>query len=107
MARLTHHGITVRQEGSIINALNPNETELKIESLMDLYTSLKIKNTAIANSSLPLKNARFVRNDIISKPKSGLVDIALDTKAYIKSIFGVTSPQYKQIAKLHFKAVPM
>jgi hypothetical protein len=72
---------------STIPEYAPNETALKIESLMDLYTSLKIKNTAVANSSLPLKNARIVRNDIISKPKSGLVDIALDTKAYIKSIF--------------------
>ena len=92
---------------STIPEYAPNEAELKIESLMDLYISLKIKNTAVANSNLPLKNARIVRNDIISKPKSGLVDIALDTKAYIKSIFGATSPQYKQIAKLHFKTVPL
>ncbi|MEI6141916.1 MAG: hypothetical protein WCP85_21775 [Mariniphaga sp.] len=85
----------------------PNEAELKVESLMDLYTSLRIKNTAVSNTSLPLKNARIVRNDIISKPKTGLVDVALDTKVYIKSIYGATSPQYKQIAKLHFKAVPL
>ena len=33
---------------------------------------------------------------------TGLVDVALDSKTYIKSIFGATSPQYKQISKLRF-----
>ena len=31
-----------------------------------------------------------------------MVDIALDSKAYIKSAFGGTSPQYKQVSKLKF-----
>ena len=34
-----------------------------------------------------------------------MVDIALDTKTYIKSLYGATSPQYKQVSKLEFKVV--
>ena len=45
----------------------------------------------------PLSNARISRNDILYKANTGLVDIALDTKTYIKSLYGATSPQYKQV----------
>ena len=36
------------------------------------------------------------------KANTRMVDIALDSKAYIKSAFGGTSPQYKQVSKLKF-----
>ena len=39
------------------------------------------------------------------KANTRMVDIALDSKAYIKSAFGATSPQYKQVSKLEFKVV--
>jgi hypothetical protein len=83
----------------------PNETELKVTSLTATYSDLKIKNAAVITASVPLSNARISRNDILYKPTIGLVDIAMDTKMYIKSIYGATSPQYKQISKLAFKAV--
>ena len=43
------------------------------------------------------------RNKILYEENTGLVDIALDSKTYIKSVFGSTSPQYKQVSKLYFK----
>jgi len=52
-----------------------------------------------------LSNARITRNDILYKPNTGLVDIAIDTKTYIKSVFGASSPQYKQVSGLEFKTV--
>jgi len=81
---------------------NPNEEELKVESLKTLYSNLKIKNTDVLIPTIQLSNARIYRNDILYKPLTGLVDIAFDTKVYIKSVFGATSPQYKQISKLNF-----
>ena len=39
------------------------------------------------------------------KANTRMVDIALDSKAYIKSAFGATSPQYKQISGIAFKTV--
>ena len=41
-------------------------------------------------------------NDLMYKANTRMVDIALDSKAYIKSAFGATSPQYKQVSKLKF-----
>ena len=45
---------------------------------------------------------RAFYNDLMYKTNTRMVDIALDSKAYIKSAFGGTSPQYKQVSKLKF-----
>ena len=84
---------------------NPNEDDLKIESLTTLYTELKAKNTDVLTATIQLSNARISRNEILYKPLTGLVDIAFDTKLYIKSVFGATSPYFKQISKIEFKTV--
>jgi hypothetical protein len=81
----------------------PNEAELKVTTLTTLYNDLKAKNAAVLAATTPLSNARITRNDTLYKPNTGLVDIALDTKTYIKSLFGATSSQYKQVSKLEFK----
>ena len=81
---------------------SPNEEDLKIESLKTLYDDLKSKNTDVVSAYIQLDNARNNRNDILFKPLTGLIDIVFDVKTYIKSVFGATSPQYKQISKLAF-----
>ena len=88
---------------SSIPLYTPNEAELKVASLKNLYTDLKTKNTAVINATTTLSNARISRNETLYKADIGLVDTALDVKTYIKSLFGATSPQYKQISKLEFK----
>lgn len=85
----------------------PNETELKTTTLTALYNDLQAKNTAVVNATTPLSNARISRNEILYKENTGLVDIALDVKTYIKSLFGATSQQYKQVSKLKFKTIKM
>jgi hypothetical protein len=80
----------------------PNEEDLKVASLTALYNDLKTKNIAVINSAVPLNNARISRNEILYKENTGLTDIATDTKTYIKSVFGATSPQFKQVSKLQF-----
>jgi hypothetical protein len=80
----------------------PNEEELKIESLTAYLNDLKSKNAAVLPLEVQLSNARILRNDIQDRPLTGLIDAALDSKVYIKSVFGASSPQYKQISKLAF-----
>lgn len=80
----------------------PNEEDLKTTTLTALHDELKVKNTDVVNAEVIVSNARIARNEILYKPLTGLVDIAFDTKTYIKSAFGATSPQYKQISKLKF-----
>ena len=80
----------------------PNEEDLKVESLKTLQADLRAKNNDVVVASIQLSNARIARNELLYKPLIGLVDTAFDFKVYIKSVFGATSPQYKQISKLKF-----
>jgi hypothetical protein len=80
----------------------PNEAELKVAALTTVLTDLKAKNLAVTTAEVPLNNARIARNDVLYKANTGLVDIALDIKTYIKSVYGATSPQYKKISKIKF-----
>ena len=83
----------------------PNETELSIAGLTTLYNNMVAANTAVVNATTPVSNARISRNDHLYNPKTGLVQVASDVKIYIKSVFGATSPQYKQVSKLKFNVL--
>ena len=89
---------------SSVPEYNPNEKELKIEHLNTILDDLKAKNAAVVESYIPLSNARISRNNLLYKENTGLYDVALDVKNYIKSVFGATSPQYKQVSKIKFTA---
>ena len=82
----------------------PNETNLKITGLTTYHDLLQTKNNEVLNTLVPLSNARINRNRILYKETTGLTSVALDTKKYIKALFGATSSEYKQISKLSFRA---
>ncbi len=84
---------------------NPNEEELKIETLQGIFTDLKTKNSEVVKTNFVLETARGTRNDVLYKPLSGIVDISSDVKSYIKSVFGATSTQYKLVSKLRFAKI--
>lgn len=87
-----------------IDLYAPNEADLKVSALTALLNDLKEKNAAVVSASTSLSNARITRNNILYKPNTGMVDIAMDTKTYIKSVFGANSPQYRQVSKLKFSS---
>lgn len=80
----------------------PNEEELKISSLAALSADLKAKNSAVVTAEVALGNARIARNQLLYQPVSGVVDLALDAKNYVKSLFGTSSPQYKKLGSIRF-----
>lgn len=80
----------------------PNEADLKVAALTATYNDLKAKNLAAVNSETALSNARIARDLVLYADNTGMVDISMDVKTYVKSIFGATSPQYKKISKLKF-----
>ncbi len=86
-----------------VKEYTPNEPELKVESLTALLNDLRMKNTAVVTAASQLRSARLSRNEILYKTNSGIVDIAMDVKSYIKSLFGASSQQYKQVSKLEFR----
>lgn len=56
----------------------------------------------VINTESPMNNLRNTRNEILYKENNGLVDVANAAKMYVKSVFGATSPQYKQVSTLKF-----
>lgn len=88
---------------SIIPSYKPNETELQITSLNTFLESLKTANLNLITAEVKYNNARSSRDKILYMEDSGLIDIALSVKKYVKAIFGTTSTEYKQIAGLQFK----
>lgn len=81
----------------------PNEEELKTVSLRNFSSNLKAKNDRAINATVAFKNARSARNKILYTPLTGLVDLSVDVKNYVKSAFGVNSPESKQLSTLTFR----
>jgi len=83
-------------------AYQPNEKELKLASLNVRLEALKQYNTEVVSAYTSWSNSRIHRNEVLYAPGTGLVPIALDVKKYIKSLFGATSPQFRQVNSLNF-----
>jgi hypothetical protein len=83
----------------------PNEKELQVATLQTKLDGLKTSNTDLVNAFTNWSNARINRNTTLYNPLTGLVQTALDTKKYVKSVFGATSPQFKQVSGLEFTNV--
>ena len=80
----------------------PNEEELKTETLQALLIDLDAKNKAVISASTKLSNDRLARNEVFYKEETGLYDVASNVKSYVKSVFGATSAQYKQVSRIKF-----
>jgi len=83
----------------------PNENDLKIATLSAKQADLVAKNNAVSTAYTNVSNSRIARNKTLYDPTTGLVDTALEVKSYIKSIFGASSPEYKQVSKIQFKNI--
>lgn len=82
---------------------NPNETPLQTATLNAQLTNLKNTNTAVSNAYTTVSNARIARDKSLYEPKTGLCDIAQDVKNYVKSVYGASAAEFKQISGLQFK----
>jgi hypothetical protein len=84
---------------------NPNEEPLKIVTLTNYKTQLQTISTDVKTAYIPYKNALQTRNEKLYAPETGLVSTAKMVKNYVKSVFGASSPQYKQISGLKFTII--
>jgi hypothetical protein len=80
----------------------PNEPELTIAGLKTRLDSMKASNTEMLNRYTSWNNARISRDMILYRPLSGLVSTAFDVKKYVKSVFGASSAQFKQVSGVEF-----
>lgn len=83
-------------------AYAPNESELSVAGLTALLDTMKSTNSEAINAKTALSNAYLQRNKVLYEDTTGLVAIGSKAKTYIKSVFGPSSPEFKQISKLRF-----
>ena len=81
----------------------PNEAGLQVASLQTKLADMTTKNTNVANTYTSYSNSRIARDEVLYDKQNGLVATALDVKKYVKSLFGASSPEYKQVNGLEFK----
>ena len=81
----------------------PNEEDLKLSALNTLIGNLKASSTVVTTMEHHYSTARIQRDDVLYAPNNGMVDLALAAKVYIKSCFGASSPQYKQVGGMEFR----
>ncbi|MBK8951663.1 MAG: hypothetical protein IPM85_04375, partial [Chitinophagaceae bacterium] len=86
-------------------AYAPNETEINLTSLATKLGVLQATNSGVSNAYVAWSNSRIARDSELYNPLTGLVAVAASVKKYIKSLFGSSSPQYKQVSGLQFRAV--
>lgn len=90
---------------STITTYNPNEANIKVANLTIVLKDLKAKRAAELAADAAHKMALIARNEAMYAKGTGIVDIANDVKAYVKSVFGARSPQYTTLAALKFKRI--
>ncbi|TGD57284.1 hypothetical protein [Flavobacterium humi] len=82
---------------------NPNEMELKLTSLRMKFESMKRVNKDLTDAYTQYSNAMIRRNHALYDASTGLVQTAKEVKLYIRSIFGATSPQFRQVNCIEFR----
>lgn len=80
----------------------PNETDLKTTAVTTYINNLDALNTGADNAATTLSNQLISRNHNFYDDKTGIPDIAIAVKDYIKSVYGAGSPEYKLASKIKF-----
>ena len=86
-------------------AYNPNEANLKVANLTTTAASYTTANNNVKTAQTAYQTSIATRTKVLYDPATGLVQIAKEVKSYVKSAFGASSPQFKQVNKTRFKEV--
>jgi ribosomal protein S11 len=83
----------------------PNEVELKVPALQTKLEGMQEKNANYDNAFFNYNQQLNSRNNEMYNPTTGLVQASKDVKKYIRSVFGASSPQFKQLNSIEFKVL--
>lgn len=84
---------------------NPNELELKVTTLQNQLQNFRTANTLVTHTYADISNARLQRSQLFYQDEKSLCKRAQQVKMYVKSVFGATSLQYKQISGIAFRVI--
>lgn len=101
--QLTEHFNKMIEVLSAETNYTPNETELQITTLNTLLNDMHKANTNVAKAYTDISNTRIARNKILYSQPNNICNTAQEVKNYVKSVFGTTSPEFKQVNKIAFR----
>ena len=84
---------------------NPNETELQTANLQAKWTDMDVKNKNVDDALFMMNQAINARQEEMYNPTTGLVQLSKDVKKYARSVFGASSPEYRQINSIEFRVI--
>lgn len=90
---------------TIAPGYDTNQAEFQIADLAAYAQKLKTTNENIDLAIVEVTNKRTERNTVLYTPTTGLVDVVLEAKKYIKGLFGASSPQFKTVNSIKFKNI--
>jgi hypothetical protein len=90
------------QRLQVISTYAPNETELQLATLQTQFANLTALNTAAGSATNALSLARNQRNLSYYAPQTGLYDITIKIKNYLRSNSATANSAYKDATKLKF-----
>ncbi len=80
----------------------PNETDLKIVALTALATAMKAANDGIGAIIAPIGTARITRDKALYAKDTGMVDVSLSCKNYVKGVYGAKAAETKTVSGIKF-----
>lgn len=83
----------------------PNEAELQVATISAKIQDLRAKTTAVNKALSELSTSRISRDKILYTNENSIYETATDVKKYIKSVFGATSPEFKQVKGIQIKII--
>lgn len=83
----------------------PNESELKTTMLETMLSNLKTANYEVGQLLAHETKYRNERNHILYDMETGMIDISLACKRYVKSLYGATSPEAKSVTGIALRRI--
>jgi hypothetical protein len=80
----------------------PAKEDISVEGLRWTLEEMMEANAEAMAAEWPLAEAHRERNRLLYEPGSGMTHTALRVKAYVKAVFGVSSPQYREVRPMTF-----
>lgn len=96
---------SLAEQIKLLNAIPlevPNHTELQAVTLQVLYDDLQAKHEMAMKQTVSFNNAKLICNEVLYHKEFGLVNIALQTKKYVQSLYSEKKSNYQQISVLEF-----
>jgi hypothetical protein len=80
----------------------PNEPELTVAALNQMFDTLQRANERVVQAEVQLVMARKKRNDVLYEAEGSLHATMKAAKAYVRGAFGFQSTEHTQIIRLRF-----